>query len=176
MYADVPVIAQWDDHETTNNWYPGEVLDDARYTQERRVDVLAARARQAWQENMPIADPRSHRRSDGFAPARIYRKIARGPQLDVFCLDMRTYKDPNTPGLEQERTSILGHEQVDWLVREVAAVEGHLEGHLRGPAARRRRAGRPGQPGEPVQPRPRRPARQGARARPRCCRRSSGTE
>ena len=27
LYAEVPVIAQWDDHETTNNWYPGEVLD-----------------------------------------------------------------------------------------------------------------------------------------------------
>src|SRR5919112_752075 len=49
MYAEVPVIAQWDDHETTNNWYPGEILNDARYT-ERRVDVLAARGRQAWQE------------------------------------------------------------------------------------------------------------------------------
>ncbi|WP_134741292.1 alkaline phosphatase D family protein [Nocardioides sp. 503] len=123
MYAEVPVVAQWDDHETTNNWWPGEVLDDPRYAQERRVDVLAGRARRAWQENMPIADPRSHRRDRGrdrgFAPARIYRKIARGPQLDVFCLDMRTFKDPNTPGLEQDRTRILGQEQLDWLVREV---------------------------------------------------------
>ena len=50
MYAEVPVVAQWDDHETTNNWYPGEVLDDERYTREQRVDVLARRARQAWQE------------------------------------------------------------------------------------------------------------------------------
>ena len=23
-----PVIVQWDDHEVTNNWYPGEVLTD----------------------------------------------------------------------------------------------------------------------------------------------------
>ena len=120
MYAEVPVVAQWDDHETTNNWYPGEILNDARYT-ERRVDVLAARARQAWQEYQPIADPRTRRDADGFAPARIYRKIARGPQLDLFCLDMRTFKDPNTPGLETERTSILGQEQVDWLVREVSS-------------------------------------------------------
>lgn len=30
MYAEVPVLAQWDDHETTNNWYPGEVLTDER--------------------------------------------------------------------------------------------------------------------------------------------------
>jgi alkaline phosphatase D len=117
MYAEVPVVAQWDDHETTNNWYPGEILQDDRYT-ERSVDVLAARARRAWQEYMPIADPRAMRNYDGFAPARIYRKIERGPQLDVFCLDMRTFKDPNTPGLEQATTSILGREQVDWLVRE----------------------------------------------------------
>lgn len=118
MYAHVPVIAQWDDHETTNNWYPGEILQDDRYS-EKRVDVLATRARQAWQEYMPIADPRARSRDSGFAPARIYRKIARGPQLDVFCLDMRTFKDPNTPGLEAEPTNILGQAQVDWLVEAV---------------------------------------------------------
>ncbi len=119
MYADVPVVAQWDDHETHNNWYPGQVLDDDRYV-ERRVDVLAARARRAWQENMPVASHRAHRWDSGFAPGRIYRKVARGAHLDVFCLDMRTFKDPNTPGLETERTHILGQEQVDWLVREVS--------------------------------------------------------
>jgi alkaline phosphatase D len=118
MYAEVPVIAQWDDHETTNNWYPGEIIDDARYT-ERRVDVLAARGRQAWQEYMPIADPRAMQRGTGFEPARIYRKIERGPQLDVFALDMRTYKGTNTPGLEEHPTSILGEEQLQWLIREV---------------------------------------------------------
>jgi alkaline phosphatase D len=120
LYAEVPLIAQWDDHETHNNWYPGQILDDDRYT-ERRVDVLAARARQAWQENMPIADPRRRSGDSGFAPARIYRKVARGAHLDVFCLDMRSFKDPNTPGLEQQETHILGQEQVDWLVREVSA-------------------------------------------------------
>lgn len=117
FYADTPVVAQWDDHETTNNWWPGEVLDDPRYTIEARVDVLAARGRQAWQEYQPIAAPA--RRDGGFAPARIYRKVERGRHLDVFCLDMRTFKDPNTPGLETERTHILGTEQADWLVREV---------------------------------------------------------
>jgi alkaline phosphatase D len=116
--ADVPVIAQWDDHETHNNWWPGQILTDERYT-EKRVDVLALRARRAWQEYQPIADPRAHRRGDGFAPARIYRKVERGRHLDVFCLDMRTFKDPNTAGLEAEGTHILGAEQTDWLIREV---------------------------------------------------------
>lgn len=120
MYADVPVIAQWDDHETTNNWYPGEILEDERYT-ERRVDVLAARARRAWQENMPIREPRRRQHDSGFVPARIYRKVPRGAHLDVFCLDMRTHKDPNTAGTETEMTRLLGQEQVDWLVREVRA-------------------------------------------------------
>lgn len=119
MYADVPLLAQWDDHETHNNWYPGQTLEDSRYT-ERDVDVLAARARQAWTENMPITDPRAHRPDGGFAPTRIYRKVPRGPQLDVFLLDMRTAKDPNTPGLEQQETHLLGQEQVEWLVREVS--------------------------------------------------------
>ncbi len=119
FYADVPVVAQWDDHETHNNWYPGQVLTDDRYT-ERRVDVLAARARQAWQEHQPIstAHVRGRGRS-GFAEARIYRKIERGAHLDVFCLDMRTDKSPNTAGTEQHLTPIFGREQADWLVREV---------------------------------------------------------
>ena len=123
MFAEVPVIAQWDDHETHNNWYPGQILDDSRYT-ERNVNVLAARGRQAWQENMPIADSAALWRPGTFdagqyQPARIYRKIARGPQLDIFCLDMRTYKSPNTDGKEPYATNILGQEQVDWLIKEV---------------------------------------------------------
>jgi alkaline phosphatase D len=118
LAADVPIVAQWDDHETRNNWYPGQILVDDRYT-EKRVDVLALRARRAWQEYQPIADPRAHGRGDGFAPARIYRKVERGRHLDVFCLDMRTFKDPNTSGLEPSRTHILGAEQTDWLIREV---------------------------------------------------------
>lgn len=125
MFADVPVIANWDDHETTNNWYPGEILEDPRYTV-RDVNTLAARGRQAWQENMPIADsaalwrPGTFDDAGQYQPARIYRKISRGPQLDIFCLDMRTFKSPNTLGLEPYATSILGQEQVDWLIREVS--------------------------------------------------------
>ena len=117
LYAEVPVIAQWDDHETHNNWYPGEILTDPRYT-ERRVDVLAARGRQAWQEYQPISGVTPG--GTGFEPARIYRKISRGPQLDIFCLDMRTYKDANTDGKEPQLTHLLGQEQADWLIREVS--------------------------------------------------------
>ncbi|TDO49953.1 alkaline phosphatase D [Kribbella sp. VKM Ac-2527] len=110
--ADVPIVSQWDDHETVNNWYPGEILTDTRYT-EKRVDVLAARARQAFLEYLPMEHPGGR--------DRIYRKVSYGPLLDVFCLDMRTYRDKNpAPGVAGD-VAILGEEQANWLVREVAA-------------------------------------------------------
>lgn len=118
MYAEVPVVAQWDDHETLNNWYPGEILDDPQYT-EKRVDVLAARAKQAWREWQPIGEGHVHGRRGQDGRHRIYRKVERGRLLDVFCLDMRTYKSPNTANLEQRRMPVLGPEQVSWLIREL---------------------------------------------------------
>lgn len=116
MYAEVPVIATWDDHETTNNWWPGEVLEDDKYT-ERDVNTLAARGRRAWQEYQPIADVRALSPGSGFEPERIYRLIERGPDLDVFVLDMRTDKSENTVGLEQHETSMLGEEQLQGLLK-----------------------------------------------------------
>lgn len=118
LYADVPTVAMWDDHETLNNWYPGEVLDDPRYRIERRCDVLAARGRQAWQEYMPLAPAHLDRAG---RTGRIYRRIPRGPHLDVFCLDMRSYRDANgyDESMDPER-GILGREQADWLLRGLA--------------------------------------------------------
>ncbi|MGW3895867.1 alkaline phosphatase D family protein [Micromonospora profundi] len=106
--ADVPQINQWDDHEVTNNWYPGEILDDPRYT-EQRVDVLAVRARQAFHEWLPVPD-------DG----PLYRRIPYGPTLDVFVLDMRTHKDPNDGNTYADpKRGLLGREQREWLIREL---------------------------------------------------------
>jgi alkaline phosphatase D len=106
--AAVPQLNQWDDHEVINNWYPGEILDDARYT-ERRVDVLAARAKRAFFEWLPIGSE------------RIYRKISYGPLLDLFLLDMRTYKDPNDANVYADpRRGLLGRAQREWLKRELA--------------------------------------------------------
>jgi alkaline phosphatase D len=106
--AEVPQINQWDDHEVTNNWYPGEVLlGDARYT-EQRVDVLAARARQAFHEWLPTGHD------------RIYRRLSYGPLLDVFVLDMRTYKDVNDGNTYADpHRGLLGEEQRTWLTREL---------------------------------------------------------
>ncbi|MGH3687368.1 MAG: alkaline phosphatase D family protein [Pseudonocardiaceae bacterium] len=109
--AAVPQVNQWDDHEVINNWYPGEVLTDDRYT-ERRVDVLAARAFQAFHEWVPL-DPR--RAVDG----RVYRRLPYGPHVEIFVIDMRSYRDANsTSTAPYER--ILGDRQARWLVHALA--------------------------------------------------------
>ncbi|MEG8274695.1 alkaline phosphatase D family protein [Streptomyces sp. AHA2] len=111
--ARVPSIVQWDDHEVTNNWYPGEILTDGRYT-EKRVDVLAARARRAFSEYFPIS---TLRRPGG----RVHRVQHHGPLLDVFVLDMRTYRNANSPGDQPaDEQGILGREQLEWLKRELS--------------------------------------------------------
>ncbi|WP_026423120.1 alkaline phosphatase D family protein [Actinokineospora inagensis] len=109
--AQVPSYVQWDDHEVLNNWYPGEILDLPQYT-EKRVDVLAARASQAFHEWQPI-DKRIA--EDG----RVYRSFSYGKHVEVFLLDMRTYKDANTAD-QTKPGHILGDKQARWLVDGLA--------------------------------------------------------
>ena len=108
--AEVPQIWQWDDHETTNNWSPTKTLDD-RY-QVKDIGVLSQRARQAFLEYSPMRGVSA----DG--AGRIYRKIAYGPLLDVFVLDMRSYRAGNDSNLGNDAGgagAFLGREQLDWL-------------------------------------------------------------
>ncbi len=112
--AQVPTVIQWDDHDVRNNWYPGQILDDARYT-EKDVDVLAARSLRAFREYFPI---RTLRPDHG---GRVYRVLHHGPLLDVFVLDMRTYRNANSPNRQpDDRQGILGTEQLAWLKRSLA--------------------------------------------------------
>jgi alkaline phosphatase D len=112
--AQTPMISQWDDHEVTNNWYPGEILQDDRYVV-NDVDLLARRAKRAFGEYMPIGATVERQ-------GRVYRKINYGPNLDVFVLDMRTFKDPNDTNLQTDRGDavFLGRRQIEWLIRSLA--------------------------------------------------------
>lgn len=115
--AQVPSIVQWDDHEVRNNWYPGQVIGDSdtRYTV-KSVDLLAARATRAFAEYYPVSTLPA-----GGREGRMHRVVRHGPLLDVFVLDMRTYRDANSPGLEKtDPQGILGREQLQWLKRELA--------------------------------------------------------
>ncbi len=106
--ARVPQVNQWDDHEVLNNWYPGEVVVDARYT-EQRVDVLASRAHRAFFEWLPIT-PKAQ------TAGTVHRRLSYGPLLDLFVVDMRTYKDPNDENVHADpHRGLLGAEQLAWL-------------------------------------------------------------
>ena len=108
MNANVPIFAQWDDHETLNNWYPGEILDDDRY-RIKSVSLLAARAKQAFFDYMPIRQS---------FEKRIFRKIPYGPLLDTFFLDLRSHRGPNSENQQRRRgadTAYLGRPQLRWL-------------------------------------------------------------
>ncbi len=108
LSASVPLLYVWDDHEVRNDWYPGEILDDPRYT-EKRIDVLARHARRAMYEYTPtLRDP----------AAPMYRVMAWGPLVDVFLLDGRSYRSPNEPA--PAKGGLLGEAQATWLVDALA--------------------------------------------------------
>jgi len=110
--AEVPQIWQWDDHEVVNNWSDSKDLStDTRYTV-KDVPLLVARAATAFKE---YSAQRPHSAEE---PDRVYRKVSYGPLLDVFVIDMRSYRGPNTANMQTEEsaeTAFLGTEQVAWL-------------------------------------------------------------
>ena len=116
LNAICPTFFQWDDHEVCNNWSSSKDLSgDDRYT-EKSVDLLRARAGRAFHEMSPI-------RYTPAEPGRVYRRISYGPMLDVFFLDMRSYRAANSDNLQDERgdaTDFLGRRQIAWLKRELA--------------------------------------------------------
>lgn len=114
--AEVPQIWQWDDHEVVNNWSDSKDLNnDSNYTV-KDVPLLLARATKAFHEYAPL---RPH---DAEEASRIYRKISYGKLLDVFVLDMRTYRGPNSTNLQTQEsveTAFLGETQLAWLKEEL---------------------------------------------------------
>ena len=108
--AEVPMLVQWDDHEVRNNWYPGQTLGDERY-RVRSASLLAAFAKRAMLEYNPF-------RFDPIDPERIYRSFVHGPSLEVFMIDERSYRGPNTPNRQtilDEESAFLGPAQLRWL-------------------------------------------------------------
>ncbi|MES2241690.1 MAG: alkaline phosphatase D family protein [Pseudomonadota bacterium] len=113
MAAEVPQIWQWDDHEVVNNWSDSKDLAaDKRYT-EKNVPLLVARATKAFHEFAPL------RRTADVESERVYRHLPQGPLLDMFVVDMRSYRGPNTHNLqtsETEESAFMGRPQIGWLL------------------------------------------------------------
>ncbi len=114
--SEVSEVMLWDDHEVRDNWYPTQRLDaDARY-QVKSVALLAARAKRAFLEYQPI-------RINGDEPERIYRSWRHGRAFEIFALDMRTYRGPNSTNRQTSldaESAFLGPAQVQWLKSALA--------------------------------------------------------
>jgi len=114
--AEVPFLVQWDDHETRNNWYPGQIIGDAHY-QVKSASLLAAYGKQAMFEYNPY-------RFDPLDPERVYRSIDYGPALEVLMLDERSYRGPNSPNRQpalDAESQFIGPQQMAWLKQRLKA-------------------------------------------------------
>jgi alkaline phosphatase D len=115
--AEVPQVWLWDDHEVVNNWSGSKDLSgDDRYVV-KDVPLLVYRGRRAFLDYAPL------RPAAGDEDGRIYRRIAYGDLLDVFVLDMRSYRGPNTFNRQARAgtdTRFLGEAQRQWLKHELA--------------------------------------------------------
>ena len=112
--ADVPQIWQWDDHEVHNNWSPGLDLRDSPEYKIKDVRTLVEHARRSFLEYSPMRFDSPH--------PRIYRRIPYGPLLDVFVLDMRSYRAANNfnrQKTESAETVYMGAEQLNWLEHDL---------------------------------------------------------
>ncbi|PYO21717.1 MAG: hypothetical protein DMD88_08685 [Candidatus Rokuibacteriota bacterium] len=94
------VYAIWDDHEVRND-FAGP------------AEPHMPTGRRAFLEYWPIAPPDEE-------PTRLYRKFRWGRLLEVFILDTRQYRSPNT-ALDGPGKTMLGAAQRRWLADNVSA-------------------------------------------------------
>jgi alkaline phosphatase D len=110
-----PMIATVDDHEFADGaWREGSV----EHRSDRDGDWAERRAR-AWQvrwEWLPARPP------DPTDPERVFRTVPIGRLADLLLLDLRTRRDLPVPppDMHDPARTMLGSEQRDWLLRELA--------------------------------------------------------
>lgn len=109
--SEVPQVVTWDDHEVRDNWYEARDLSrDERY-RVKSAALLAARARQAFLDYHPLAAVATD-------VERIYRSVRYGAAVEMFVLDMRSYRGANSENLQAvqgDATALLGAPQLAWL-------------------------------------------------------------
>ncbi|MDB4972722.1 MAG: alkaline phosphatase [Myxococcaceae bacterium] len=114
--AEVAQVWQWDDHEVTNNWSASKDLSANKNYTEKSIALLAARGQRAFLDYAPM---RHHGEEES---ERVYRHIPYGSLLDVFVLDMRSYRGPNSENLQptlDDASAFLGPKQLAWLKQQL---------------------------------------------------------
>lgn len=98
FFRQTSVFAIWDDHEVRND-FAGP------------TEPLMVTGRRAFLEYWPLQPPEEE-------PSRMYRKFRWGRLLEVFILDTRQYRSPNTQ-LDGPGKTMLGEPQRRWLIQNV---------------------------------------------------------
>ena len=106
------MLAQWDDHEVTNDWCAGRESASGDYARRR--------ASSRWRRAAAAPSASSCRCAQTLAEVgRIYRKISYGPLLDVFLLDMRSYRTPDAARATRSACDPRRRCRPAWLKREL---------------------------------------------------------
>ncbi len=111
-----PQYVQWDDHEVINDF--GANWDEYPPSGARPgyANIVAAGRKSLFDYN-PISRHPSE-------PFRIYRSYRWGKHLELFILDARSYRTPNTtPDTRQHNKTMLGIEQLSWLTKGLVASD-----------------------------------------------------
>jgi alkaline phosphatase D len=109
FYSEVPIFSQWDDHEVMNNWYWERDLTSDKKYKVKDIRWIAKNATRAFWDYMPL--------HSGWRQ-KIFRTVDRGPLCEIFMLDERSFRGPNTPNRQTKRshdTDFLGRGQLAWL-------------------------------------------------------------
>ena len=96
-----------------NNWYPTQRLLNRTDYGDPSVDRLAKNAKQAFFDYHPLIQGKE---------SLIYRRLSRGPLCELFFLDMRSYRGPNSTNRQTVRSSetdYLGDAQLQWLKKSL---------------------------------------------------------
>jgi len=104
------VFVQWDDHEVTNNWYPGETMGAPKYAEGTAVDCLYVNSLQAFYVFNPI-----------LKYSLIYHKQRYGKHAEIFFPDYRSYRDPNPGNDDENGINMFGRKQFDWMKASLKA-------------------------------------------------------
>ena len=118
--SEVPFLVQWDDHETHNNWYPGESLagDDPLQAGDQRRSLLAANARRAMFEYNTYPAQRAGGRA-GLSPLPLW-SAARGLHARRAQLSRRPTAPTASPASTPD-AAFLGPKQLLWLKQGLLA-------------------------------------------------------
>jgi alkaline phosphatase D len=106
LFQSTSTYAIWDDHEVINDFSgPFEPLTSTGF--------------QAFTDYWPMLEERS-------SSGKLYHKFSWGDTVDLFILNNRSYRDPNTKLDGQDKT-MLGQEQLEWLKKELLRSDAQVK-------------------------------------------------